>query len=58
MCALPVPHAHRERADGGNARVARSAVHAGWRGPLPFSLAMGSWERRHRGSLPPWETFF
>jgi hypothetical protein len=28
------------------------------RGALPIELAMGSWERRHWGSLPPWETFF
>jgi hypothetical protein len=58
MCALPVRRAHRGRADPGNARAARSAVCAGRRGASPFELAMGSWERSHRGSLPPWETFF
>jgi hypothetical protein len=58
MCALLVRRAHRGRADRGNARVARSAVRARRRGALPIELAMGSWERRHWGSLPPWETFF
>ena len=58
MCALPVRRAHRERAHLGNARVARSAVRVGRRGALPIELAMGSWERAHWGSLPPWETFF
>ena len=58
MCALLVRRAHRGRADRGNARVARSAVRAWRRGALPIELAMGSWERRHWGSLPPWETFF
>jgi hypothetical protein len=57
MCALPVRRAHRGRADPGNARAARSAVRAGRRGALPIELAMGSWERRHWGSLPPWESF-
>ena len=58
MCALPVRRAHRERVDLGNARVARSTVRVGRRGALPIELAMGSWERSHWGSLPPWETFF
>jgi hypothetical protein len=58
VCALPVLHAHRERDDRGNARIARAAVRVWGRGALPIELAMGSWERRHWGSLPPWETFF
>jgi hypothetical protein len=58
MCALLARRAHRGRADRGNARVARSAVRAWRRGALPFELAMGSRERRHWGSLPPWESFF
>ena len=56
MCALPVRCAHRERADLGNARIARSTVRVGRRGALPIELAMGSWERSNWGSLPPWET--
>ena len=58
MCALPVRRAHHERADPGNARVARATMCAARRGVSPFVLAMGSWERRRWGSLPPWETFF
>jgi hypothetical protein len=58
MCALLVCRAEYELADLCNACVARAAVRAAGRGPLPFLLAMGSWERRHWGSLPPWETFF
>ena len=46
-----------ERADPGNARVARSVVRARRRGAVPVELAMGSWERSHWGLLPPWETF-
>ena len=58
MCALPVRLAHHERAGLGNARVARAAMCAALRGASPIELAMGSWERRRWGSLPPWETFF
>jgi len=58
MCAPSVCLAHPERADPGNARVARSVVRARRRGALPVELAMGSWERSHWGLLPPWETFF
>ena len=58
MCAPSVRRAHRERADPGNARIARAAMCAAGRGPSPFMLAMGSWERRPWGSLPPWETYF
>ena len=58
MCALPVRRAHRERADRGDERVVRAAMRAVMWGSSPFSLAMGSWQRRHWGSLPPWETFF
>jgi hypothetical protein len=46
------------REDRGNARVARPAVRAWRRGASPIQLAMGSWERSHWGSLPPWETLF
>jgi hypothetical protein len=41
VCALPVRIARRGRADRGDARAAHAAARASWRGPIPFSLAMG-----------------
>jgi hypothetical protein len=67
---LPVRRAHRGRADQfWRIRVMRASraalggvrLCAGRRGASPraspIELVMGSWERSHWDSLPPWETF-
>jgi hypothetical protein len=61
MCALLVRRTHRGWADRGNARIVHAAVRAARRGPSPFMLTMGTWERRHCAlglASPMGELFF